>query len=125
MNKLIILILSFVLLISCSNETKENREAKGDNKNSTIGIGSFAFPSIKWNNVIYTITDTPAEEVDKLLGEITNYSTTETGETPDNYSNFYQEGTKLWSIKNINSGQEIAVEIGQNQYIKAIVTKDK
>ncbi|WP_052092155.1 hypothetical protein NYE80_20520 [Paenibacillus sp. FSL H7-0357] len=125
MNKLIISILSFLLLISCSNEPKENKAAKEKNNTSSTGIGSFAFPYIKWNNSIYTITDTPAEEVDKPLGEITNYSTTETGETLDNSSNFYQVGTKLWSINNIDSSQEIAVETGQNQYIKAIVTKDE
>lgn len=77
---------------------------------------SFAFQSVKWNNVIYRLTNEEIEEVDSEIGEIENFSNIETYEEPGNNSNFLREGTKIWSVKGIDISDAIAIKVDKDVY---------
>lgn len=119
-SKLFVSLLIILGLISGCSQEKENNNRIEETLQTEEG--SFPYPIVKWNNQIYRITSTDVESIDKKIGEIENYSTNEELETPDNYSNFYNEGTTLWSIKDIKTADSIAIKAGES-YVKASIIK--
>lgn len=85
-----------------------------------IEISSYPYPLIKWNNQVYRITTTNVIDVDEEIGEIMSYSTDETQEEADNFSNYYKIGTKIWSIHNAEENKEVAIEILPDIFVKAV-----
>ncbi|MCT2347245.1 hypothetical protein [Niallia taxi] len=119
-SKLFVSLLIILGLISgCSQEKDNNNSVEETLKTEEA---SFPYPIVKWNNQIYRITSTDVESIDEKIGEIENYSTNEQLETPDNYSNFYDKGTTLWSIKDIKTADSIAIKAGDS-YVKASIVK--
>lgn len=74
---------------------------------------------VKWNNEIYIAGNEEVIKVEKQIGSIESSSLNETEETPDNYSNKFLVGTKLFSIPNIKTENSIAVEVRDGYYVKA------
>lgn len=123
MNKVVI-ILSFLVLSACShsNITPDHNNNQTDTQVETNQ--SFPYPLVKWNNQVYQITSdfVDINNVDKEIGEIVNVSLDEADETPDNFSNYYSKGTKIFSIIKVDTKEAIAIETGQNKYVKAVIS---
>jgi len=69
----------------------------------------------------YEITDKIIDpnNIDKKIGKVTSNSTRE-GSYRGNFSNKYPKGTEYYSIKGIDSSQEIAVKASVGGYLSAI-----
>jgi len=119
--KKIMIILSVVMVSACSNGENiinlENKPFVTDQRNT---LASFPYPLVKWNKQVYRVTTDEDLVVDGEIGEIVNHSTNETAESPDNFSNYFKKGTKIWSIKAVDTKEEIAVEYELGKYVKAI-----
>lgn len=79
-----------------------------------------------WNNQMYVIKTREKDieqvnQVEEQIGTITHYSDVE-GEAKysSNFSNYFEEGTKLYKIKNIDTSEAIAIQSGDGTFIKAI-----
>ncbi|MED3652086.1 MULTISPECIES: hypothetical protein [Heyndrickxia] len=78
---------------------------------------------VKYNDVIYHVSDEKIERVGYKLAEVKQYIDVE-GDIPNLSSNEYREGTEIYSIDGIDTRQAIAVKVGKNKYIK-LVSNDK
>jgi hypothetical protein len=78
---------------------------------------------ITLNNVVYVGTSQKVSVVGKKIGDIKYSSTEETKAKSNYFSNYYKKGTNLYAIPNVHTNDAIAVEIGKNDYIKAINEK--
>ncbi|WP_238656169.1 hypothetical protein [Paenibacillus piscarius] len=124
MKKVIIMFL--IILTACSNANNA-----GDLKNNPANVAnvdekvesSFPYPLVIWDNQKYKVTTDEKININKVVGEILNYSTDETQikEDTDNFSNYYPKGTQIWSIQGVDSKQAIAIEYEKNKYVKAVV----
>ena len=120
--KILIVILTILIISGCSNNSNEQVE-KNSNDSQIESSQSFPYPLVKWNNQIYRITTETIEEVESQLGEIEHYSLEENEEkTEDKYSNYFQKGSKVFSIKDEDPNEMIAIEKGENEYVKAVIS---
>lgn len=112
-----------IILTACSNKIATVNPEKTLPVETNEVLSSYPYPLVKWNNVFYSLTTEENIDVNEPIGEILNYSNDDTnkGSTPDNSSNFYQKGTKLWSIKDLDTKEAIAVEYEPNKYVKAVL----
>ncbi|MEY8745176.1 hypothetical protein [Paenibacillus tundrae] len=87
---------------------------------STGSISSWAYSFVVWNNHTYNITNEPLtkDEIDHDIGHVRQYSDKE-GSYEDGFSNKYPVGTKLYKVKGVETAEYIAVEIQEDQFIKA------
>lgn len=97
MKKVLILLAMQFFLGSCSNSNQPN-------------IQSWAFNVVTWNHGVYRITNQTTTEIDKEIGTIKKYSTKESSDLPNLFSNKYKKGTKLFKIKNVETNEYIAVQ---------------
>lgn len=113
--KKILGIIFLVLAISgCSN--------KGEMQGSSE---SFVYEkSINFKGIVYVDTSSKVQNVGEMIGSIKHYSDKEEESNPDNFSNYYPEGTKLYKIKNEDVKESIAVETDGNKFIKATNIKN-
>ncbi|MGO4530125.1 hypothetical protein AB4Z30_13680 [Paenibacillus sp. 2TAF8] len=102
---------SMLFLVACSNS--------GDGE-----LQSWAFDVITWNNGVYKVTNETVvtTEVEIEIGTIKKYSTNESNELPNLFSNKYKKGTTLFKVKNIETTDYIAVKDNET-YQKAIRMK--
>lgn len=73
---------------------------------------------VVWNGYMYEVSDEYVDEIDEEIGQVTKYSDRE-GTYAGNFSNKYSKGTKLYSIKGINTDEAIAID-EEGKYRKAI-----
>lgn len=101
----------FTLILGCSSQ--ENRSPR---KSTADWAASF----VVWNGDLYEIQseEVDANEIEKAIGKVTHYSDYE-GTYSDGFSNKYPVGTKLYKMKNIETSENIAIEIIEGQFIKA------
>ncbi|MCD9023891.1 hypothetical protein [Cohnella silvisoli] len=128
--KIMLIVLTIVVLSACSkanittnqslNNTHTTNQPVTVQKNTQ---SSFPYPLVKWNNVVYRITNDAVVDVDAEIGEIATYSTTENNNSQDNFSNYFKIGTKIWSIKDVDKNEAIAIESEAGKYIKAVTSK--
>ncbi|MEK4851493.1 hypothetical protein NST04_16730 [Paenibacillus sp. FSL H7-0756] len=121
MKKVIILFL--IILTACSNANNAGH-LKNNPANVDVNVeSSFPYPLVIWDNQKYKVTTDEKININKVIGEILNYSTDETKieEDTDNFSNYYSKGTQIWSIQGIDTKQAVAIEYEKNKYVKAIV----
>ncbi|MCR8658976.1 hypothetical protein [Paenibacillus endoradicis] len=83
-------------------------------------FADFPFPLVRWNNQIYRVTSDEVLEIGSEIGEIVTRLTSENYEQSDNSSNSFNKGTKLWSIKGIDTTEAIAVQRTEDVYIKLV-----
>ncbi|WP_036709252.1 hypothetical protein [Paenibacillus pinihumi] len=122
----IMAVLFIVLVTSACSGINDKTGSPANNQpktsqDKTQSQSSFPYPLIVWNNQQYKATIELIHEVDREIGKILNYSTDEPADTPDNFSNYFKKGTKLWSIKNVDTKQAIAVEVREGKYLKAVL----
>jgi hypothetical protein len=79
----------------------------------------WAYSFVIWDGVIYVVNDEEVWQVDREIGEVTNYSDME-GTYSGNFSNTYRKGTKYFSIVDVSTDDAIAVEDVKGHYVKAI-----
>ncbi|MGR6543400.1 hypothetical protein [Paenibacillus tundrae] len=86
----------------------------------TGSSSSWAYSFVVWNNHTYNITNEPLtkDEIDHDIGHVRQYSDKE-GSYEDGFSNKYPVGTKLYKVKGVETTEYIAVEIQEDQFIKA------
>ncbi|TVX88167.1 hypothetical protein [Paenibacillus agilis] len=72
-------------------------------------LQSWAYYVVTWNNGVYKITDEKVTEIEEEIGTINIYSTNESGEISNLFSNKYKEGTKLYKIADLDTNEHIAV----------------
>ncbi|MDQ0062872.1 hypothetical protein [Paenibacillus harenae] len=100
---------------SSSQKTTENPE--------NIEVRSSAstpYPLVTWDSRLYRITTEEITEAEETIGEIMLMSLEATNLSPVNYSNYYEKGTKLWSIKQVDTSVAIAVEYAPGKFVKAV-----
>lgn len=78
---------------------------------------TWVYQFVVWDGYIYVISDEYVSNIDKEIGEVTNYSDMES--YGGNFSNVYPKGTKYYSILDIDTDSAIAVKDENGQYIKA------
>jgi len=133
MKKIIVLVLvGLVCYFNFNRTTNSEVEAKPTNISlhppqssepvtvSTNSSASFPFPLVKWSDKVYKVTTFNVTEVEVELGEITSFSTIETDEKSNSFSNVYAVGTKIWSIKDVDVNDAIAIDLGNNVFVKAV-----
>ncbi|MEK4515468.1 hypothetical protein NSS64_09355 [Paenibacillus sp. FSL H8-0122] len=121
MKKVIILFL--IILTACSNANNAG-ELKNNPANVDVNVeSSFPYPLVIWDNQKYKVTTDEKININKVIGEILNYSTDEAliKEDTDNFSNYYPKGTQIWSIQGVDTKQAVAIEYEKNMYVKAVV----
>jgi hypothetical protein len=102
------------LFVLCLSACSQDNVISGNSQKSWISDKLIIF-----NNNTYIGTNEKIEKVDKKIGTIKHCSTKEQNSTLNNFSNYYREGTKLYKIPNVAIEDAIAVEIKENEYIKA------
>ncbi|QAY66952.1 hypothetical protein [Paenibacillus protaetiae] len=80
---------------------------------------SYAFASVKWDNVIYRITAETVLNVSEKLGEIAERHSEERLEEGARSSNTFPAGTEVWSIPGTSPSAALAVKSG-NSYVKIV-----
>jgi len=80
----------------------------------------WAYRFVKWNDHFYVVTDETVSGTEKMLGKIIKHSTNELDEFPNNSSNYFPEGTKLYEIAGLEPEQYIAVATEDGIYVKAV-----
>lgn len=106
MKQALVIILAIPLfLVACSSSKQSNSH-------------SWAFDVVTWNHEVYKVTNEVVAEIDDEIGTIKNYSTDESSDLPNLFSNKYKKGTKLFKIKNVESNDYIAVQ-DKDIYYKA------
>jgi hypothetical protein len=90
---------------------------KGSVSNSSA---DWEYRFVVWNDDIYQILEDEVNprNIGKEIGEIKRYSDFE-GIYSNGFSNKYPEGTKLYQIMGVETSEYIAIQIGEQQYIKA------
>lgn len=79
-----------------------------------------SFNFVVWNEDIYEIQNEEVNksEIEDEIGEVKQYSDYE-GIYSNGFSNKYAVGTKLYKMKGIETGENIAIEAEQGRYIIA------
>ena len=83
---------------------------------------SWAYLFVVWNGNVYEVTEEEVIEVDigKAIGEVKRKANDMTGSYYGDASNFYPTETKYYAINGESTESTIAVEVAENQWIKAI-----
>lgn len=97
MKKILFILTVPFFLVSCSNSNQPH-------------LQSWAFHVVTWNHGVYRITNENTTEIDKEIGTIKKYSTSESSDLPNLFSNTYKKGTRLFKIDNIETSEYIAVQ---------------
>jgi len=105
-------ILSIILVSGCGNQEK----ILGSNSSA-----DWAYNFVIWNDDIYEITEDKIEpnKIRIEIGEVKKYSDFE-GIYGNGFSNKYPAGTKLYSVKDVETSDYIALQIEEGLFIKAI-----
>lgn len=83
---------------------------------------NWAIIFVVWNGNVYEVTEKPVAEsqIRQAIGEVKTKVNEYTGKFHGNASNYYPIGTKYYAIEGALSSEEIAVETGEEQWVKAI-----
>ncbi|MET3699711.1 hypothetical protein SAMN05877753_10179 [Bacillus oleivorans] len=82
---------------------------------------TWAYPFVVWDRNVYEVTEekVPRQEIEKYIGKVKSRADDMTGEYYGNASNAYPIGTKYYKIKGISTESAIAVEVHENDWLKA------
>ncbi|MBP3951794.1 hypothetical protein [Bacillus suaedae] len=89
---------------------------------SSVQALSWAYPFVVWNGNVYEVKEEKvlANQIGEEIGEVKTKPNDMTGNFYGNASNAYPKGTKYFHINNISSKNAIAVEVGDNEWQKAV-----
>ncbi|MFE6169871.1 hypothetical protein ACFVP8_18655 [Viridibacillus arvi] len=83
----------------------------------------WVYSLVTWDGYVYEVTDELITEIDKEIGHVTSYSDMEP--LGGNFSNTYKKGTKYFSIKGISTEQAIAIQVKDDQFLKAVMRHEQ
>ncbi|MGE7932257.1 hypothetical protein [Viridibacillus arvi] len=83
----------------------------------------WVYSLVTWDGYVYEVTDELITEIDKEIGHVTSYSDMEP--LGGNFSNTYKKGTKYFSIKEISTEQAIAIQVKDDQFLKAVMRHEQ
>jgi ATP-dependent Zn protease len=88
---------------------------------SSVQALSWAYPFVVWNGNVYEVKEEKVleSEIGESIGEVKTRPNDMTGNYYGNASNHYPKGTKYFEINNISTKTAIAVEVAENQWLKA------
>lgn len=120
MKRIVVLLLLFttILLFTGCNINNSNNSNKGG------GVTIKYAPTIQWNNTNYTVTSNIVLQDD--IGEQIGLIKKNVNKFPkenDEANDYIKVGTALYTIKNENSSEAIAIKYN-NEYLKALIMKD-
>ncbi|WP_416150552.1 hypothetical protein ACM26V_06160 [Salipaludibacillus sp. HK11] len=83
---------------------------------------SWAYSFVVWNGNVYEVKEEKVleSEIGKEIGEVKTKPNDMTGDYYGNASNAYPKGTKYFEINNISTENAISVEVGDNEWQKAV-----
>ncbi|MBS8263906.1 hypothetical protein DYI25_05785 [Mesobacillus boroniphilus] len=83
---------------------------------------SWAYPFVVWNGNVYEVKEEKvlSNQIGKEIGEVKTKPNDMTGDYYGDVSNAYPKGTKYFEINNISTKNAIAVEVGDNEWQKAV-----
>jgi hypothetical protein len=81
-------------------------------------FAEWAYSFVVWDGYTYVMSDEYVTEVGNVIGNVTLYSSIE-GTYSGNFSNAYKEGTKYYSIKDIDTNEAIAIQENDGKYKRA------
>lgn len=89
---------------------------------SSVQALSWAYPFVVWSGNVYEVKEEKvlANQVGDEIGEVKTKPNDMTGNYYGNASNAYPKGTKYFQINNISTKNAIAVEVGDNEWQKAV-----
>lgn len=79
-------------------------------------MAEWDYSFVVWDGYIYVVSDETVNQIDQEIGEVTSYSDLE-GTFSGDFSNTFIEGTKYYSIKNVNTYEAIAIETQNGNFI--------
>lgn len=112
----LILLLIIIFIVSACN---------GSNKGEVISSKSWAYDFVVFNNVTYKLTDQKLKDSDLggKLGVIETKLDSETGGYRGTYTNAYEIGTEIFSIKDKDISEVIAIKV-ENIEFHILVNKE-
>lgn len=81
---------------------------------------SWAYPFVVWKGNVYEVTDEKVSDIGDIIGKVRRGTNDMTGEYFGDASNAYPKGTKYYEVIGISTKIAIAVEVGENEWQKAI-----
>jgi hypothetical protein len=117
----ILITLLFVIIILSGCEKQNTYHAITDTSSS------WAYELVVFQNQVFTgsAEKIAPDMIQEQIGKIENFSTTEMDHLPNNFSNHYIKGTKLFKIKDIDISDSIAIQVSDTEYFKATVFHEK
>ncbi|MBO0992936.1 hypothetical protein [Bacillus sp. SD088] len=110
MRKVLWIFFSVFLIYGCS-----------ENELATDSSESFAYEkSIVFQGSVYVAQDEQVEKVEEKVGTIEYHSSREGDSKEGNFSNYYEVGTDIFKISDIDTTEAIAIEVSNGHYIRAI-----
>lgn len=82
----------------------------------------WAYAFVVWKGNVYEVTDEKVKEtqIGKRIGEVKTKPNDMSGRYYGNASNSYPKGTPYHELKDVSTNEAIAVEVVENQWVKAI-----
>lgn len=91
----------------------------------TSSSASWAFQQmIAWNGNVYVATSDQVTNIGEKIGTIQYYSDRENESKPNDFSNYFQSGTELYAIANVQTEHAITVKVDETHYLKAVNVND-
>ncbi|QDQ03457.1 hypothetical protein FOH38_19025 [Lysinibacillus fusiformis] len=89
---------------------------------SSVQALDWAYPFVVWNGNVYEVKEEKVVErqIGEVIGEVKTRPNDMTGDYYGDASNAYPKGTKYFAINEVATETAIAVEIGENQWQKAV-----
>lgn len=107
---LVVLTIMIMCLGGCAFSSEKPTEVESSK--------DWAFHFVIWNGNMYIKTSETVKIIGEQLGEVEHYSDDETDVQTDLYSNFFPEGSQLFSIEGVSTASAIAVEQTNGSYLK-------
>lgn len=83
---------------------------------------TWAYSFVVWNGNVYEVTKKKISEneIGQQLGEVKTRPNDVTGSYYGDASNAYPKGTKYFEVNGVSTETSIAVEVAENQWVKAV-----
>ncbi len=80
----------------------------------------WAYSFVVWKGNVYEVTDEKVSDIGDVIGKVRRGTNDMTGEYFGDASNMYPKGTKYYEIMGVSTKNAIAVEVGDNEWHKAV-----
>jgi len=99
-----------LVLAACGNRNTDQTAVQSSS--------DWAYRFVIWNETRYVLTDTLVDHVTEHIGTVALYADDENMVQTNNFSNYFNQGTKLFKIANIPVETAIAAHMEDGTYVK-------